>query len=235
MPNSNWEWSKRPMSESEPREEVYLVEVADRRGQGHRFEVGDAGLLVGRSPTCDVLRPSSGLASRHAYFYLDDDELFVEDLSGADDLRVNGEQTAKARVEAGDMVTAGTLEMAVRRVPRSEMVSPPTAPDREPEPAAEPPGNGQRVSPLAVASLVFAVLAYQHWSFGLGATLLALFSLLEIRTDPRRTGRALAWGAVCIGLLGAGLNAWFEEFHPPGGPPAQNVQQPADNSPPREA
>ena len=54
------------MSEPEPQEMIYLVEVADRHGEMHRYEVGPAGLLIGRSPTCDVLRPSSGLASRRA-------------------------------------------------------------------------------------------------------------------------------------------------------------------------
>jgi hypothetical protein len=198
------------MPESEPSEKAYLVEVVDRHGEHRRYEVGPAGLLVGRSESCDVLYPSSGLAPRHAYFYSDGNELFVEDLSGADDMFVNDEQVRKVRLHEDDVVRGGRLTMTVRRASPEEMAE--WRPDTTPAPSPPPPkasASSERISPLAVASLVFAVLAYQHWFFGLGASMLALFALREIRSDPLRTGRPLAWGALVIGLLGAALNAWF--------------------------
>ena len=68
--------------------------------------------------------------------------------------------------------------------------------------------------PLAVASIIFAVLAYVHWGFGACAAVLAMLSLRETRREAGAAGRGLAWGGLALGLAGGLLNGWFTEGVP---------------------
>ena len=194
----------------------FYVEVRGQELDGHRFQVSSDGLLIGRSSTCDVIFENREVSRRHCYFYSDDRFCYVQDLGSKNGIFVNGELAKGTRLTDGDVVDIGPSRMVLR----AEGSSPRTADDLPPVvPAAQ--GEADEVTaevplrhPLALAGLVFALLAYLHWAFGLCAVILALVVLWEVRKQPEAAARALAVGALALGGLSGGLNAWFTEWTP---------------------
>lgn len=191
---------------------LFYVEVKGDELDGRRFSVGGDGLLVGRSPTCDVIFESREVSRRHCYLYPDGDSCFVKDLGSRNGISVNGKPTKDRRLVNGDAVEVGPsrllLHVEGRPQARGEAEAVPDLMDRQP-PDFAPPRH-----PLAIAGIIFAVLAYLHWSFGLAAALLVLLSLYEGRRQPDRLGRSLAVGALLIAAVGGGMNLWFAEAAP---------------------
>jgi len=188
---------------------VFYVELRDQDG-GRWFEVGAAGILLGRAPSCDIVVPQRPLASRHAYFYRDGGACFVENLAPPGTLQVNGLDASQEGLSDGDIITAGGVELQchVRQVEAVVVAELPAAAEEAPADVSEA-ASAAEVLPLGLAALVFGVLAYQHWAFAAGALLLGLITLYEAREKERAPTRSLAIGAIVIGLLGGLLNAWF--------------------------
>jgi hypothetical protein len=194
---------------------VLYVDVHGEENDGLQLEIGPDGLLVGRAGTCDVIFQSREVSRRHAYFYSDGRHCNVEDLGSKNGLLVNGRRVSKTRLKDGDVVDLGPSRFTIRSddSESGSGVVLPGAPGAAPARAADP----QRLQlrhPLAVSSLVFAVLASVHWGFGAGAVVLALLSLAETRHEGPGAGRALAWAGLALGLAGGSLNAWFTEGAP---------------------
>lgn len=198
---------------------AFLVNLYDEEGENRQYEIGPLGLLVGRSNACDIIMHSAELAPRHAYLYIDGNSCFIEDLSTADDVYVNGRQYLSTVLHHGDTVKVGRLKM---RLSIAEPDAIPPTPDEIDTPARTLNQDGVQsetdmgVSSLAVAAMVFAVLAYQHWSFGICAVILACATLRETQDARLSGGRGVAWAALAIALLGGALNAWFEDVNPRG-------------------
>lgn len=193
---------------------LFYVEVRGEELDGHQFQIGGDGLLIGRSPTCDVIFDSREVSRRHCYFYPDGKSCVVKDLGSKNGIIVNGKLTRDKRLADGDTVEVGPSRLVMHIKggspaggKRTEAAVPDLV-DRQPADFATP------RHPLAIAGIVFALLAYLHWSFGLGAALLALVSLWEVRRQADRLGRSLAVGAVAIALVGSGMNLWFVEAAP---------------------
>ena len=190
---------------------VLYVEVRGEENDGLQLEVGPDGLLVGRSNTCDVIFQNREVSRRHAYFYRDEDHCHVEDLGSKNGLLVNGRRVSKTTLRDGDVVDIGPSRFHIHSDDSDSGVA--VAAGALPDPVAEDPptahGGIALRHPLAVSSFVFAVLAYVHWGFGLGAVVLALLSLWETRQDAVSAGRGLAWGGLALGVIGGLLNGWF--------------------------
>lgn len=194
---------------------LFFVEVRGTELDGQQFEVGGDGLLIGRSPTCDVIFESREVSRRHCYFYSDGTSCCVQDLGSKNGIAVNGKPTKERHLADGDVVAVGPscLTLHVGGGPHEEdapmeTVVPDLTDRRAPELTA-------LRHPLAISSLVFALLAYVHWAFGFGALVLALLALYEIRRQGDLPGKWLAGAALLLGIVGAGMNAWFTEPVPP--------------------
>lgn len=200
---------------------LFYVEVGGKELDGRQFEVGPDGLLVGRSPTCDVMFEDLEVSRRHAYFYPADQWCYVKDLGSKNGVLVNGRLIKERRLADGDVVDIGPgrFVLRVEGGAPDRVVGP--APDEETEGAVAFEVSERQAAalmagrhPLAVLGLVFGVLACLQWVFGLGAVLLALLALWEMRRDPQRTGTALALGGLLLGIVGGALNGWFAEAAP---------------------
>lgn len=195
---------------------VLYVEVRGEENDGLQLEVGPDGLLVGRSNTCDVIFQNREVSRRHAYFYRTEDHCHVEDLGSKNGLLVNGRRVSKTTLRDGDVVDIGPSRFLIHSDDSDSGVA--VAAGALSDPAAEGPPTAQEGAalrhPLAVSSFVFAVLAYVHWGFGLGAVVLALLSLRETRLEAGSPGRGLAWGGLALGVVGGLLNGWFTEGAP---------------------
>jgi hypothetical protein len=196
---------------------VLYVEVRGEENDGLQLEVGPDGLLVGRAGTCDVIFQSREVSRRHAYFYSDGRHCHVEDLGSKNGVLVNGRRVIKTSLKDGDMVDVGPSRFLIHSDDSdSGVLAGPAvgAGSLGREASAAPTQVMQLRNPLAVASLVFAALAYLHWGFGVGAIVLALLSLRETRLEVATGGRGLAWGGLALGLVGGLLSGWFSEGAP---------------------
>ncbi len=196
---------------------VLYVEVRGEENDGLQLEVGPDGLLVGRANTCDVIFQNREVSRRHAYFYSDGQHCHVEDLGSKNGLLVNGRRASKTSLRDGDVVDLGPSQFVIHSDDSdsgARVLALPALPAVPADRAAEAPPAVRMRHPLGVASIVFAVLAYVHWGFGLGAVVLALLSLRETHREAGAAGRGLAWGGLALGLVGGLLNGWFTEGAP---------------------
>ena len=194
-----------------------FLEVAGDELDGTLHEVTANGLLVGRSPICDVQFESREVSRRHAYFYPDGAACSVKDLGARNGILVNGRPVREHRLEPGDVVDVGPSRFTLA----TEAMSPTAAPVvRRPAARTPPPGPPGAVlgpaalRPLMLATPIFGVLACLHWAFGLGAVVLGMLALWEMEDTKSAMGRPLVIAGLLMGLAGAGMHGWFGEFAP---------------------
>jgi pSer/pThr/pTyr-binding forkhead associated (FHA) protein len=69
-------------------------------------------LIVGRDPACDITETNDPLLSRrHAAFSADNGAAMVRDLDSRNGILVNGAKTKQARLNHGDVVQIGHLQV----------------------------------------------------------------------------------------------------------------------------
>jgi pSer/pThr/pTyr-binding forkhead associated (FHA) protein len=69
-------------------------------------------LIVGRDPACDITETNDPLLSRrHAAFSADSGAAMVRDLDSRNGILVNGAKTKQARLNHGDVVQIGHLQV----------------------------------------------------------------------------------------------------------------------------
>jgi len=188
------------LDDSSPRFELELM-MPDRPVR--RFSVGPDGLLIGRLSECDVSLPTRPVADRHAYVYGDAGQCFVKCLAPAAVVTIAGKPVQEEGVPLaeGDVIALGGVQLVLRIAWGAEPVEAPVV-----EQATAPLELDRSGLPLAVAALLFSLLACRYWAFGIGAAVLGWGSLREVRGQVRPTARALARCAILMGLLCAALN-----------------------------
>ena len=73
-------------------------------------------VIVGRSPSADIVIGASYVSARHARFSLMGQNLFVEDLGSTNGTTVNGQSiTDPVSLNDGDVVMVGDVSIRVRR------------------------------------------------------------------------------------------------------------------------
>ena len=70
-------------------------------------------LVVGRSTNCGLFVPDRRMSRRHARFYPEGQNLFVEDLDSHNGTFVNGKRIARMQLFSGDVVRVGTSQFEV--------------------------------------------------------------------------------------------------------------------------
>ena len=68
------------------------------------FDLGDATLVVGRDPKCEVFINAPLLSREHARIDYRDGAHFVVDLDSTNFTRVNGERVTEKALKAGDQI-----------------------------------------------------------------------------------------------------------------------------------
>ncbi len=194
------------------------IEVVGGDKDGLLFPVGEDGLLVGRSGTCDIVFDSREVSRRHAYFYTNENGCFVEDLSSTNGLWINGAKHRRQQLHDGDVVDAGPVRFILHEG-TGEPLRPPGNAHAENSGSESGMWSASAQEPaqrplLALAALAFGMLAYLHWAFGAGAGVLGLLALVESRREVGRIGTALAIGGLFMGAVGIGMNVWFKTIAP---------------------
>ncbi|MFW6189783.1 MAG: FHA domain-containing protein [Planctomycetota bacterium] len=201
------------MADAAAEDSVLYVEVRGEENHGRQFEIGPDGLLVGRSGACDIVFQNREVSRRHAYLYANGEVCTVEDLASVNGVFVNGRQVKREKLRKGDVVDIGPSRLIIRV---GNPDSPPPA-LYEPAESRLSPGKPESVDsrhPLAVAALIFGLLASMHWAFGPPAIMLALLTLWEIRAEPGGFNRSLVTAALVLGLVGGLANGWFGTLAP---------------------
>ena len=73
-------------------------------------------VIVGRSPSADIVIGASDVSARHARFSLMGQNLFVEDLGSTNGTTVNGQRISDpVALSENDVVTIGDVSIRVRR------------------------------------------------------------------------------------------------------------------------
>ncbi len=83
---------------------------------GLRIPIGEARILIGRSPGCDVVIPSNSVSREHAAIepVREDGALavYVSDLGSSNGTQVNGTPVVRARLQASDKVRMGEVNFS---------------------------------------------------------------------------------------------------------------------------
>jgi len=75
---------------------------------GREFELSQAQILIGRDPSVDIVIEAPGVSRRHARLYLQDDQVYIEDLGSSNGTYVNHEPISQAtRLHPGDRIGLG--------------------------------------------------------------------------------------------------------------------------------
>ncbi len=188
---------------------AFHVEVAGGELSSRRFPVGPDGLLIGRSPECDLIFTSPEISRRHCYIYPDGECCHVKDLGSRNGILVNGELAGERRLADGDVVDLGPARLLLRvRDPAADRFA---AIDEAARRGSDLPSVRH---PLAAACVVFGLLAYLHWGFGFCAGILAALALREMRRGVERVGLAMVAAGLALGVVGGALNLWFSAAVP---------------------
>ena len=192
------------------------MQGGEKHGKG--YEIPPKGFVVGRAAGCNLILDDPVVSRQHARFYVEDEYCFVEDMGSRNGIRVNGRRVTKHILRSGDEVDLGCCSLVLRvegsptERPRSEKLM--QLLDnidalRKKRQSAEAAGPRQPpLHPFAIAAAVFAALACVFWAFALGAVLLGIFALLEIRSQSEHGGTLLAAAALVLGMAGALINVY---------------------------
>lgn len=81
---------------------------------GHRFDVLERPIVIGRSAVCQVVLDDALVSRRHAQVLLLDEAAVVEDLESVNGVYVNGERVERrCELQVGDRIVIGKQEMVL--------------------------------------------------------------------------------------------------------------------------
>jgi len=162
------------------------LKLVSPRGQEYAL---DRPLILGRSPSADIMVSDPLVSRRHARFYVQAGQVFIEDLGSANGTRVNGMRiTGPQLLHPGDQVSVGQTTFIVQPgapapvsppAPTWEPISSP--PPARPEPSVPPipPAQPRRSSALW---LVLGAIAMFIMCLCVGAVGVAVYVFTQERT-----------------------------------------------------
>lgn len=92
--------------EAQERNAACLV-VIHGEGLGHRVDVGDKPVVVGRSPDCELHIPHRSVSRNHCRVWRDGDSYRVQDLGSTNRTFLNDRPIIESELKDGDHITAG--------------------------------------------------------------------------------------------------------------------------------
>jgi len=197
---------------SAPRFSIW-VKGGDKHGK--HYDVPPEGLLVGRAARCDVILDDPQVSREHARFYVDGGYCFVQDLGSRNGIRVRGRKVKRYCLRSGDAVDLGCCELVLRSEgsvmerPKAEKLvqlvdNIKTLEKNRKE--AGPPAVHLPLHPFSAAAVVFVALGGLFWAFTIGALLLGILALFEIRYRAQHSGALLAGAALVAAVAVVGID-----------------------------
>ena len=105
-----------PIPDDGPPPEVALAqELVTLTVDGKRHEVDKRRVVIGRSKECDIQLSDPNISRRHAELRQEDSAYWLVDLDSTNGSAVNGQRTARAKLESGDTITVGSTDLLFER------------------------------------------------------------------------------------------------------------------------
>jgi len=77
-------------------------------------QIPENGLLIGRSPDCDLSLTDEFISAKHCKIFFENDELFIEDQGSTNGTFIDGVQVEKrSPLEQGQKVQIGVTELKI--------------------------------------------------------------------------------------------------------------------------
>ena len=100
----------------EPPADVALAqEIVTLTMDGIRHEVDKRRFVLGRSKDCDIQLSDPNVSRRHAELRQEGSAYWLIDLDSTNGSQVNGNRTARAKLEDGDTITVGSTDLVFER------------------------------------------------------------------------------------------------------------------------
>lgn len=136
--------------------------LISRSGEEKQVQVNRSPFRIGRLPECDLSLHESRISRNHAQILAEDGVYFVEDCGSRHGVWVNGEKTARHRLQPGDRVTFG-VEDSYELVVAAPSYSAPLIEKVASLASSEGAGNLARLSAvLEVARALQSSLSVEH-------------------------------------------------------------------------
>ena len=92
-----------------------MVTLLDRTDSGRRFDIvlGDT-MSIGRGDCDVVITGDDALSKRHCELYMQDEKVFVRDLSSSNGTKVNGRRIDDSELNDGDELSVGARDYLVK-------------------------------------------------------------------------------------------------------------------------
>jgi hypothetical protein len=105
-----------PLPPDGPPEDVALAqEIVTLTLDGKRHEVDKRRVVIGRSKECDIQLTDPNVSRRHAELRQEGSAYWLVDLDSTNGSAVNGQRTARAKLESGDTITIGSTDLKFER------------------------------------------------------------------------------------------------------------------------
>ena len=101
--------------EGPPADVAIAQEIVTLTMDGIGHEVDKRRFLLGRSKECDVQLTDPNVSRRHAELRQEGLAYWLIDLDSTNGSRVNGQRTARAKLESGDVITVGSTDLVFER------------------------------------------------------------------------------------------------------------------------
>ncbi len=109
----------KPRTETAPGEALADValaqEIVTLTMDGIRHEVDKRRFVLGRSKDCDIQLADPNVSRRHAELRQEGSAYWLIDLDSTNGSQVNGNRTARAKLESGDTITVGSTDLVFDR------------------------------------------------------------------------------------------------------------------------
>ena len=99
-----------------------FINIKEANGRNRQFPVSEAPLKIGRGSAAEVKVDDSLCSQLHISFYVNDEQLFLEDLASKNGVYLNGVQVYKQRVYTGDLIKIGKTEIQISETKNSHDV-----------------------------------------------------------------------------------------------------------------
>ena len=98
-----------------PADVAVAQEIVTLTMDGIRHEVDKRRFVLGRSKECDVQLTDPNVSRRHAELRQEGLAYWLIDLDSTNGSQVNGQRTARAKLESGDVITIGSTDLVFER------------------------------------------------------------------------------------------------------------------------
>lgn len=105
------EISRKSFSGEIPTKEHAYLEVIGLDQSHEIIELGEKGVVIGRSPACDIQLPVENVSRTHARVFFRGEEYHIEDLDSTNGVYVNSTRVVRCILRNHDVIEIGGVKM----------------------------------------------------------------------------------------------------------------------------